>query len=74
MPSKSRRRRQQILENLPDVVRYLPWPAWLIIFWWVPVLMWQGLTALYENVKPRMEERNGAEVQVGDRPRRVVDR
>lgn len=74
-PPKGRRRRPRFLEDPPDVVRYLPWPAWLMIFWWVPVLIWHGLTVLYEtNIKPRMEERNGAEVQMGDRPRRVVGR
>lgn len=76
MPSKGRRRRPRIfLGDPPDVIRYTPWPVWVMIFWWVPVLIWHGLTVLYEtNIKPRMEEPNGAEVQMGRRPRRVVDR
>lgn len=76
MPSQRPGRKSRFGSDPPDVIRYTPWIVWIMAGGWIPLLLLVlGTKYLINNyVIPRLEGKNAAEVQVGDRPRRVMDR
>ena len=77
MPQQRPGRRSRFGSDPPDVIRYTPWIVWIMAGGWIALLLLVlGTKHLINNyVIPRLEGRkNAADVQVGDRPRRVMDR